>query len=318
MRERSITEKVYLSISLFASLCIFPFALLRWYNGEVTLAIVDGIISLTLLAIFVNMLITRKVGIAKYSIAVFIAFATLTTIIIKGQSQIFWIFPTIMAIHYLVPIKRATFINTALVLSMLFIAFPITNLAEYITIIATSSLTAALSYIMFSAYNNKEHELSKLATIDPLTNTGNRRSLDTKLSEVIANQNREQYRVCLILFDLDNFKDINDAYGHAIGDQILVTVCELVKENTRVLDSLFRYGGDEFLIMPLSMTLIKTKLLAEKIRDIVENYTFVHNVKLTLSMGVSEYKHNDTPESWISCADVQLYKAKHEGRNKVY
>jgi diguanylate cyclase (GGDEF)-like protein len=171
---------------------------------------------------------------------------------------------------------------------------------------------------MFRAYNNKQHELALLATIDPLTSSGNRRLLETKLSEVITNQSRVQYSMCLILLDLDGFKDINDEYGHAVGDQILISLCDLVKEHTRAVDSLYRYGGDEFIIAPLNMSLETAKYLAEKICYIVENHEFIHNIKLTLSIGVSEYEIDDTAESWISRADTSLYKAKKNGRNKVY
>ena len=85
-----------------------------------------------------------------------------------------------------------------------------------------------------------------------------------------------------------------------------------------MLDSLYRYGGDEFIIAPLSMNLKTAKQLAEKIRHIVEEHKFIHDIQLTLSIGVSEYNIDDTPESWISRADISLYKAKNDGRNKVY
>ncbi len=318
MRERGISEKVLLSLNLLGSVSIFPFAILRWHSGDFTLAIIDGIISVTLLGFFTYIFITRKTAVIKILNAIFLAIAVLTSIAIKGQSQILWVAPAIIAIHYLVPVKHAKTINIILLSIMLIIVFPHTNLIEFITILSTTALTASLSFVMFRAYNNKQHELSLLATIDPLTASGNRRLLDTKLSEVIANQSRVQHAVCLILVDLDGFKEINDEYGHAVGDQILVSLCCLVKEHIRAVDSLYRYGGDEFIIAPLSMNLITAKQLAEKIRGIVENHKFIHDIKLTLSIGVSEYILNDTPESWVSRADLSLYKAKNDGRNKVY
>ena len=318
MIERGISEKVLLSLNLLGSISIFPFAILRWHSGDITLAIVDGIISITLLGFFSYIFITRKTAIIKMLNAIFLAIALLTSIAIKGQSQIFWVAPAIIAIHYLVPVKHARNINIVLLSIMLIIVFPHTDLIGFITILSTTTLTASLSFVMFRAYNNKQHELTLLATIDPLTASGNRRLLDTKLSEVIANQSREQYSICLILLDLDGFKEINDEYGHAVGDRILISVCNLVKEHTRVLDSLYRYGGDEFIIAPLNMDLKTAKHLAEKIRNIVENHKFISDIKLTLSIGVSEYNIYDTAESWINRADTSLYKAKNDGRNKVY
>ena len=318
MIERGVSEKVLLFLNLLGSICIFPFAILRWHYGDITLAIVDGIISITLLVFFSYIFITRKTAVVKILNAIFLAIALLTSIAMKGQSQILWVAPAIIAIHYLVPEKLAKIINIILLSIMLIIVYPHTNLIEFITILSTTILTASLSFVMFRAYTNKQRELALLATIDPLTASGNRRLLGTKLSDVIANQSREQYSICLLLLDLDGFKEINDEYGHAIGDQIIISVCKLVKEHTRVLDSLYRYGGDEFIIAPLSMNLKTAKKLAEKIRHVVENHKFIHDIKLTLSIGVSEYNIGDTPESWISRADISLYKAKNNGRNKVY
>ena len=317
MRERSRSEKVYMSLSLLASITILPFAILRWVNGDITLAIVDGIISTTLFSLFLYVYLTRRIDSVKRYIAIFIAIAALTTIAIKGQSQILWIPPSIIAIHYVMPIKSAGIINIILLSIMLIIVFPQTDFIEYTTIILATGLTAILSFAMFRSYHQKQNELSQLATIDPLTHTGNRRSLETKLSDVIVTISREHYSTCLMILDLDGFKEINDEYGHAVGDEILIAVCTLVKEHTRVIDSLYRYGGDEFIITPLSMDLDTAKQLAEKLRSIIASHKFVFDIKLTLSIGVSEYEHADTPESWINRADIALYKAKNGGRNKV-
>lgn len=318
MKEREVSEKVLLSLNLLGSISIFPFAILRWHYGDISLAIVDGIISIILLGFFSYIFLTRKTAVIKILNAIFLAIALLTSIAMKGPSQVLWVAPAIIAIHYLVPVKYAKIINIILLTIMLIIIFPHTNLLEFITILSTTSLTASLSFVMFRAYNKKQRELALLATVDPLTAAGNRRLLGRRLSKVIASQSREQYSMCLILLDLDDFKDINDVYGHAVGDQILISVCNLVREHTRVLDSLYRYGGDEFIIAPLNMNLKTAKQLAEKLCHIVESHKFVHDIKLTLSIGVSEFLIDDTPESWISRADVSLYKAKSDGRNQVY
>ena len=318
MKNRGIQERVWLLISLIAFLCILPFTFIRWYYGDVEIAFLDGVISIILLFIFTYTYRTRKIEFAKNLIAVLLSMAALMSILLKGQSQIFWVHPTIIAIFYLIPIKFASVINILLLTIMALIVFPLTNLVDFITIIATTTLTICLSFLMFHSYNKKQHELTLLATLDPLTNTGNRRSLNTKLSKVIASQNREQTPSCLILIDLDGFKAINDEHGHTTGDEALITVCNLINEHTRVLDSLYRYGGDEFIILPLNMTLNSAKNLAEKIRCIVEKHDFIHDIKLTLSIGVSEFSLHDTPETWIKRTDQSLYKAKKNGRNRVH
>ena len=215
------------------------------------------------------------------------------------------------------PLKLARITASILISAILIVIYPKVELTAFFTVIATTGLTASLSFVIFRSYHDKQNELSLLASIDPLTSSGNRRALGLKLADVIASQHREAYTMCMILIDLDDFKEINDDHGHAIGDQILVTVCEQITKHTRVLDSLYRYGGDEFIIMPLNMNIKTAKRLAEKIRGIIELHDFTHNIKLTLSIGVAEYKAHDTPESWISRADTALYKAKESGRNII-
>ena len=309
MLKRTHSEKVLLSLSFLATITISPFVVLRWLNGDISLAIIDGITSLASISFFMFIYITRKIETAQKLFAVFLATAVLTTIYIKGESQVLWTFPAIITIFYLMPLKMAKVASAILVLLLLIIIYPKVNLVSFFSVLATTTLTTMLSFVMFRSHHEKENELSQLASIDSLTSSGNRRALDQKLFEVIASQQREAYTMCLILIDLDRFKDINDDHGHAIGDQILQNVSELMTSHTRVLD--------EFIIVPLNMSLETTRRLAEKIRDICEQHKFVNDIKLTLSIGVAEYKAHDTPESWISRADEALYKAKENGRNNV-
>ena len=318
MTNRTTSEKVLLSLSLLAAITISPFAFLRWFEGETTLAIIDAIIAFTAFMFFLFIFITRKISAANKLLSIFLALAVLVTIFIKGESQILWLAPTVIAINYLMPLKLASITSASLALAILIIIYPRVDLTYLFTFIATTGLTVTLSYVIFRSYTDKQNELSLLALIDSLTSSGNRRALDLKLAEVIASQRREKYTMCLVLIDLDNFKEVNDDHGHAVGDQILVSICELITQHTRVLDTLYRYGGDEFIIMPLNMNIKTTKRLAEKIRCIIEQHEFTYNIKLTLSIGVAEYKMHDTPESWISRADTALYKAKESGRNKVH
>lgn len=318
MIKRTASEKVLLSLSLLAFISVSPLAILRWYAGETTLAVVDATISAITILFFIYILTSREVKKAKFAFAIFIAISVMTTIIIKGVSQVLWISPTIISLYYLMPIKLARIVTAILIIILLYVVYPQTDVTEFIIILSTTSLTASLSFVILHSYHEKQKKLSFLATIDPLTSSGNRRALDKKMGEAITNQNREAYTMCLILLDLDDFKEINDIHGHAAGDQILITVCKLVEEHTRILDSLYRYGGDEFIIAPLNMSMQTTKQVAEKIRTVIEQHIFIHSIKITVSIGISEYKVNDTPESWISRADSSLYKAKNEGRNKVY
>lgn len=310
-------EKVLLWFSALTCISITPFAIIRFYQHDITIALIDAGIAFAMLSLFVYLYRSKNIKIAKGYFAIFIIIAVLTSIAIKGESQVLWIFPSIISIYYLMPLKTARNITILLVAISLSILYSQTNLIYFVSIAITTILTSALAYVIFMSYNSQHERFKSLASIDPLTSSGNRRALDLKLAKVISSQQREPYDMCLILFDLDHFKDINDDHGHAVGDQILITLCDLIKKNTRVLDSLYRYGGDEFIIMPLNMNLEAAIILAEKIRKVIESHEFHLNIPVTVSIGVAEFKVDDTPESWIGRADKLLYKVKDAGRNKV-
>ncbi len=316
--KRSTSEKVLLWLSGLSAISVFPFAVIRFYQGNMTIATIDAIIAFTMLSFYIYIYITRNIKTAKISLGIFIGLAVLASIAAKGHSQVLWTFPAIIGIYYLMPLKAARNTCSVLISILLFIIYLQTNFVYLLSIAATTSLTSALVYVIFLSYRRKHQELISLATIDPLTSAGNRRALGNKLNDLIASQQRENYDMCLILIDLDNFKEINDVHGHAMGDNILVILSDLLRNNIRILDSLYRYGGDEFIIMPVNMNLKTTLHIADNIRVIVEKYNFPKNIQITLSIGVAKYKKDDTPESWISRADKSLYKAKSEGRNKVF
>ena len=162
---------------------------------------------------------------------------------------------------------------------------------------------------------------------DPLTGLGNRNFLEEILSGLINLANRERKKIGFLMIDLDHFKYVNDMHGHKAGDMVLKQLANLFKESVRKSDFIFRYGGEEFLIL---ITGLKNKEelieVAEKIRKKIENHLFViydNNDKVvklnkTLSIGCSLYNENCF-NGWdcIKKADIALYKAKNEGRNKI-
>ncbi|MBL0711195.1 MAG: GGDEF domain-containing protein, partial [Colwellia sp.] len=295
-----------------------PFALIRFYQHDTIIALIDASIAFVMFSLFIYLYISKNIKVAKSFFAVFAMFAVLTSITVKGESQVLWVFPTIVSIYYLMSLKAAQNTIVLFIVLLLFTLYSQTNLIYLLTIAMTSILTSALAYLVFRSYNKQHEELESLASIDALTSSGNRRALDLQLSKIISSQQREPYEVCLVLFDLDHFKGINDEYGHAAGDEILITLCDLIRKNIRALDSLYRYGGDEFILLPLNMNLEATMKLAEKVRKVIELHEFHLNIPVTVSIGVAEFRLGDTSDSWINRADKLLYKVKSAGRNKVF
>jgi polar amino acid transport system substrate-binding protein len=162
-----------------------------------------------------------------------------------------------------------------------------------------------------------EEELEKLATTDKLTSIYNRHKIDLSLREQIEVAQRYERTFGVIFFDIDHFKDINDKYGHKVGDMVLVELSRLVSKVIRKSDLFGRWGGEEFLIILPETSKDESVKLAQKLREIIQKHDFEKIGKLTCSFGVTSYRLNDSSDSIIKRVDKELYKAKNRGRNRV-
>lgn len=160
-------------------------------------------------------------------------------------------------------------------------------------------------------------KLEEMATVDALTGAYNRRKFDDDLNTIIRQQERYSISFSLVLFDIDNFKNINDCFGHNIGDHVLQCVSRLVITNIRATDSLFRWGGEEFILILPQAKLNSAQLVAEKIRELIQNHDFGIGHNITVSLGVGEYKPNENKDQIIIRIDNALLTAKSRGKNKV-
>lgn len=162
-----------------------------------------------------------------------------------------------------------------------------------------------------------EKELELLASTDLLTGLYNRRKFEEILGKEIQEAKRYNKTFSIILLDIDFFKDINDTYGHQVGDYILQSLARLIKNMLRSTDSVARWGGEEFVIILPNGKIDGAYMLAERLRKTIENTKFPIERKCTISLGVTQYKPDDTPHSILKRADLALYTAKQNGRNKT-
>ncbi|WP_050750692.1 diguanylate cyclase [Paramagnetospirillum magneticum] len=160
-------------------------------------------------------------------------------------------------------------------------------------------------------------ELEHLARHDTLTGAWSRSRIEESVRQEMLRNSRYGHPVSLIFIDLDHFKRINDGYGHAVGDEVLKSFCDIAQKCMRSTDLLGRWGGEEFVIVTPNSGLMIAILLAERIRKAVMAYDFPVAGHVTASFGVAEYRENETWESWLCRSDAALYAAKEGGRNRV-
>jgi diguanylate cyclase (GGDEF)-like protein len=159
--------------------------------------------------------------------------------------------------------------------------------------------------------------ITKVAQKDELTQIFNRTKFNSILSLALRNAEIYNESFTIILFDIDHFKQVNDKYGHNVGDQVLIQLSSLIKSQLRNQDTFARWGGEEFVILSESATQDDAYMLAERLRETIETFPFDVIEKLTCSFGLSQCENNDTATSILKRADDALYQAKKSGRNKV-
>jgi diguanylate cyclase (GGDEF)-like protein/PAS domain S-box-containing protein len=160
-------------------------------------------------------------------------------------------------------------------------------------------------------------ELGKTATTDILTGAFNRRKFEDDINSIIYNIGRQDVLLSLILFDIDHFKTVNDNFGHKIGDFALQHIAKLISENIRTTDQLYRWGGDEFIIILPGSNWESTKIVAEKLRNIIQSEDFGMGKKITISAGFGEHISGENADQMVARLDKALYQAKVEGRNRI-
>jgi diguanylate cyclase (GGDEF)-like protein/PAS domain S-box-containing protein len=174
-----------------------------------------------------------------------------------------------------------------------------------------------ISYRAIGADITYRKLVEELAVSDHLTKLNNRVKLDEELSKEFLRSERYETDFSVILIDIDYFKNVNDNYGHQKGDHVLKQIAQILKSNIRKVDTVGRWGGEEFLIIASSTTIYSGALLAENLRSIIENHNFGIVSPLTVSIGVAAYQSEDTIDTLIENADKALYRAKKNGRNRI-
>jgi diguanylate cyclase (GGDEF)-like protein len=162
-------------------------------------------------------------------------------------------------------------------------------------------------------------ELEEKSNLDALTKIYNRGALNTYLKELCQNVN-EKYETHLLAIDIDDFKSINDKYGHIAGDKILIYIARILKKTLRDGDKVFRFGGEEFIVVLNRLNVEQCKTIANRLIKLISDNKLIYKgntIGVTVSAGGTSLKVGDSPDSFITRADKALYRSKQSGKNKL-
>jgi diguanylate cyclase (GGDEF)-like protein len=237
---------------------------------------------------------------------------------------------TIFLIYFFIKGDKQTKLISAsfLIISMYWlysslIAYGVVPWVEYPSDVAIFLCLLLLSYSIVKNLNytkeleDAKEELTVLSSTDYLTKLYNRKEIDSLLNKCQSICQRYSDSFSIILLDIDDFKQVNDTFGHLIGDKFLIELGNILTTNTRDVDFVGRWGGEEFLIICPKTKSEEAIVIAEKLRAKIENHSFDIVGKKTASFGISTYTQADNLTTLLSKADEAMYKSKKEGKNRV-
>jgi len=331
LMEETDIDKIRLiySFTILGAFALYVFSFIHFVGKEYTIAYFEFIVAT---GAVINILLLKisdgkLIRVAENFILIGMIIL-LTGIIIHGgiaNTAIYWIYTYPLLSFFLKGNRGGLIWNIVLIGVVVILSFlnklnivPIPySSAEIRQALSAYIVIMVLAYIFESALLSSYEKIKKLATTDPLTGAFNRYQLFKKLEEEIERSKRYGSHLSLIMFDIDNFKSINDTYGHNVGDQVLKITIDTIKKHLRKTDTLGRFGGEEFMIICPNIDSEGAKKIAEKIRKLVRDIN-IHSIpEITISIGVAEYNYGEDISEFIKKADIALYSAKNKGKNRV-
>ncbi len=314
-----LRENFQLSIITLFGICsilvITPFSIYRALNAEWLIAALDlGLV----LAISASCAWawrsgeTRTVGIM---LAVVYSCGVVASSEMLGIIGAIWIYPVALANFFLVGRSLAWLITLVAIGVLATHPEGAQRLELTVSFVATAVVVSFLSAILANRTEAQRRQLETLASHDPLTGVFNRRAMGEELARAVELRRRGGLDTSLLLIDIDHFKRINDWHGHAAGDRVLVDFCAILRRNVRSVDMIFRFGGEEFLVLLPGMSGEVLKPFIEKLRAQIAAELRTPSGPITVCAGGATLRPEHGWEEWINRADMALYRAKASGRN---
>ncbi|WP_220348986.1 GGDEF domain-containing protein [Alkalilimnicola ehrlichii] len=321
MGLQSIVEDFRLAILTLLGACavfgLFPFAIYRLLAGDYLIGILDALIVFIIAGGVAHAWWSGRVELGARLIVCVTCSGGLLMALLHGDGGLFWLYVVFVANFCLVRARLAVALTAGTIAVLLLVGTPFESDLHAWAFVTTSSMVCAFILIFVKQAERQQRRLREFATRDPLTGVGNRRTMEEELQIAIAAKERDEAGYGVIMFDLDHFKRINDRFGHDEGDRLLIKVCEIVRRRSRRNDRLFRFGGEEFVVLLSGIDVHGLYVAAEQLRQSLEDELKDVADGVTASFGAALLQPKETQDEWLRRADRALYRAKASGRNRV-
>lgn len=305
-------------LSTIALLLLAPSSIINFIEGRSLL----GIGILVVIALFAINIWLCKLGYYYISINFFVitpSIILLISLAFKEQAVIaaFWSYLAILSFYLILPEKLAWIASTIFFIVIVPQAWVLLEPPLPIRYVTSLIGICAISFIFVRIITAHQNKLEKLAITDSLTGLLNRSQLQSTLENAIQKNHRTNTPMALIMIDIDNFKSINDSLGHDAGDIVLRNFGIFLRKFFRNSDTVFRIGGEEFLVLLFNTDANNCQRIADNLRSQVAIIPLLPDCSVTISIGAAALLPDNNWKDWMKCSDNNLYQAKLNGRNQV-
>ncbi len=306
---------VILMLGASISVVLTGFALYRLSQGQVGFALLDFGIVAGVLAVLAYAWFSGRSGLAGRILSLVTSTSCLLACWFIGIQALPWV-PLVLVTNFFITSRR-----WALVLNLLVVigsglmgplyASPFHHASAFIT----TALITAFCYIFAARSHHDRSQLQELASVDALSGVPNRRSMEKMLEAIAAEPRAPMRRYGLIVLDVDRFKEVNDLYGHSAGDTAIADLASILRYEMRKQDQVFRFGGEEFVVLLQAASRAELEAATERLRKAVRGSLRGPGGRITISLGAALLGQERNWHDWFSRADAALYRAKSNGRD---
>ena len=321
MTTNSITEYYATATKWVTTASVLPFsgfAVNNFVQGRIFMGCVSFVVITVLVMNAILVHRGRYSPMLVFCVQVPVVIIFISSVFLRqGVIGAFWSAPALLSLYFMLPERLAWAANLILLIVASVSASLVLEPPIAFRVAATLTLSSVFSAIFVRIINLQQDQLRELANTDPLTGLRNRMLLIEILERAIAASERNGEPMTLMALDLDHFKDVNDAHGHDVGDQVLIGVADVLRSRLRKCDQVFRTGGEEFLALLHESSREHGQEIAEQIRREISDKFAASAWPVTVSVGVATAKVGESGRSWMRRADENLYRAKAKGRDRM-
>lgn len=309
-------NQIVAPLSLLAAVLLLPFTFDHLIDGRWLLGTLIGLAQVVLLIDGLAVLRGRRAPVPYEALACALSGVVCLSVSLQGINGTFWSYPTLFICYLILRRGTALAVSAALIVAVCAISVWKLGIPIALRLAATLALTLVMINVLLDVIDQLQRALHRQAITDALTGAYNRRHLDSEMQQLAA-AGADARPCALLALDIDHFKSINDLHGHGAGDEVLRRVATEISARKRSGDMLFRSGGEEFILLLPDASAEQARMLAEALRERIEQADLLPGSRVTASIGVAAHQPGESLADWAKRADMALYEAKRQGRNRV-